>query len=68
MIKNISGTGISKERTVKITSHPEATNIHMFDYVKPELHYQPEVIVLHCGTNNTANEINALKKLKKLLK
>ena len=38
------------------------------DYIKPELHHQPDIIILHCGTNDIPNEINTLKKIKKLLK
>ena len=68
MIKIIAGTGISRDHTVKIRPHPGATNIDMCDYIKPELRHQPDVIILHCGTNDMPNEINTLKKLKKLLK
>ena len=68
MIKNITGTGISRDHTVKIRPHPGATNIDMCDYIKLELRHQPDVIILHCGTNDIPNEINTLKKLKKLLK
>ena len=68
MIKNITGTGISRDHTVKIRPYPGTTNIDMRVYVKPELRHQPDVIILHCGTNDIPNEINTLKKLKKLLK
>ena len=68
MIKNITGTGISRDHTVKIRPHSGATDIDMCDYIKPELRHQPDVIILHCGTNDVPNEINTLKKLKKLLK
>ena len=68
MITNITGTGISRDHTIKIRPHPGATSIDMCDYIKPELRHQPDVIILHCGTNAISNEINTLKKLKKLLK
>ena len=68
LIKNITGTSISRDHTVKIRPHPGATNIDMCDSIKPELRHQPEFIILHCGTNVIPNEINTLKKLKKLLK
>ena len=67
LIKNITGTGISRDHTVKIRPHPGATNIDMCDYIKPELRHQPDVIILHCGTNDIPNEIHRLQKLKKLL-
>ena len=68
MIKNITGTGISKDHTVKIRPHLGATSIDMCDYIKPELRHLADVIILQCGTNDISNEINTLKKLKKLLK
>ena len=68
MIKNITGTGISRDHTVKIRPHPGATSIYMCDYIKPELRHQPDFISLHCGKNDISNELNTLKKLKKLLK
>ena len=68
MIKNITGTGISRDHTVKIKHHPGTTSIDMCDYINPELRHQPDVIILHCGTNDISNEMNALKKLNKLLK
>ena len=40
----------------------------MCDYIKPGLRHQSDVIIFHCGTNDISNEINTLKKLKKLLK
>ena len=40
----------------------------MCDYIKPELRHQPDVIILHCGTNDIRIEMNTLKKLEKLLK
>ena len=63
MIENITGTGISRDHTVKIKPHPGATGIDMFDYIKLKLRHQPDVIISHCGTNDISNEINTLKKL-----
>ena len=63
MIENITGTGISRDHTVKIKPHPGATSIDMCDYIKSKLRHQPGVIILHCGTNDISNEINTLKKL-----
>ena len=39
MIKNITGTNISRNHAVKIRPHPEATSIDMCDYIKPELRH-----------------------------
>ena len=52
MIKNITGTGILRDHTVKIRPHPGARSIDICDYMKPELRHQPDVIILNCGTND----------------
>ena len=68
MIKNITGTGISRSNTVKMRPHPGATTVDICDYIKPELRHKPDVIIIHCGTNDIENEINTVKKIKKLVK
>ena len=48
--------------------HPGATTSDICDYIKPELRHKPDVIIIHCGTNDIENEINTVKKIKKLVK
>ena len=47
--------------------HPGATTADICGYIKPELHHKPDVIIIHCGTNDIENEINTVKKIKKLV-
>ena len=68
MIKDITDTGISRTNTVKMRPHPEATTVDICDYIKPELCHKPDVVIIHCGTNDIENEINTVKKIKKLVK
>ena len=35
---------------------------------KPELRQKPDVVIVHCGTNDIPNNINTVKKIKKLVK
>ena len=42
--------------------HPGTTTADIYDYIKPELRHKPDVIIIHCGTNDIENEINTLKK------
>ena len=49
MIKNITGTGISRDHIVKIRPRPGATSIDLCNYIKPELRHQLDIIILHCG-------------------
>ena len=67
-IKNITGTGISRENVVKMRPHPGATTINICDYIKPELRQKPDVVIVHCGTNDIPNNINTVKKIKKFVK
>ena len=62
MIKNITGTGISRTNTVKMRPHPGATTVDICNYIKPELRHKPDVIIIHCGTNDIEDEINVVKK------
>ena len=68
MIKNKTGTGISRKNIIKMRPHPGATNIDICDYIKPALRQKPDVVILHCGTNDIPNNINTVKKIKKLVK
>ena len=40
----------------------------MIDCIKPELRHKPDIIILHCGTNDITNDVNTVKKMKKLVK
>ena len=67
-LKNITGAGLSKDQTVKIRPHPGVTTVDMIDYIKPELRHKPDIVILHCGTNDIRNDMNTVKKIKKLFK
>ena len=68
MIKNITGTRISRVNIIKMRPHPGTTTIDICDFIKPELCQKPDVVILHCGTNDIPNNINTVKKIKKLVK
>ena len=40
----------------------------MIDYIKPELRHKPDIVILHCGTNDITSDVNTVKKMKKLVK
>ena len=40
----------------------------MIDYIKPELRHKPDIVILHSGTNDITNDVNTVKKMKKLVK
>ena len=68
MLTNITGSGISRNHTIKIRPHPGATTVDMIDYIKPELRHKADTLILHCGTNYITNDVNTVKKMKKLVK
>ena len=68
MLKNIIGAGLSKDQTVKIRPHLGVPTVDMIDYIKPELRHKPDIVILHCGTNDIRNDVNAIKKIEKLVK
>ena len=68
MIKNIPGMGISRKNIIKMRPHHGATSIDICDYIKPALRQKPDVVIVHCGTNDIPNNINTVKKIKKLVK
>ena len=51
MIKNLIGTGISRENTKKMRPHPGVTTIDISNYVKPKHRQKPDAVILQCGAN-----------------
>ena len=51
--------GLSANEKVYIKSFPGAKNDCMSDYIKPSLKYNPDAIILHCGTNDLRMEKSA---------
>ena len=56
MIKTGTGTGVSRDHTVKIRPHSGDTSIDICDYIKAEIRHQPDIIILHCDTNDISSE------------
>lgn len=48
--------------------HPGATTADVIDYLKLELRHKPDIIILHCRTNDIANDVNTVKNMNKLAK
>ena len=56
--------GMSKQDKMYIKSFPGATIQCMHDYIKRSLKFQPDTILLHCGTNDV--RIKARRKYRKV--
>ena len=62
MIKNVIGTGISRENIIKMGLHPGLTTVDICDYIKPGLLQKPDVDIVHCGRNDIPNNLNVVIK------
>ena len=59
IIKYVKGYELSNENTrVIVKSFPGARTNCMKHYVEPSLTYQPDLMILHCGTNDLKHEEN----------
>ena len=58
----------SKQNNVKVLTHPGSTTADMVDYIKPIVRRKPDALVIHTGTNDMTNDVNALKYVRKLVK
>ena len=58
IIKQVKPNHMRDNGNIKahVKSFPGAKTSHMHHHVQPSLDYNPDVIVLHCGTNNLCDE------------
>ena len=57
---------MSRGDSVKIRPHPGASTEDLIDHIKPAIRKNPEIVVIHTGTNDLQNNCNIVKKAKKL--
>ena len=68
MIKGLAERGISKDHNVKVRPQPGRTTEEIEDHIKPILRKNPDVIIIHSGTNDVTNDKPTKKKIKKVVK
>ena len=59
---------LSKQKNIKVLTHPGSTTADMVDYIKPIVRKNPDALVIHKGTNNMTSDVNTLKYVRKLEK
>ena len=59
LLKNLKGWMMARDGKIKINSFPGATTQDMHHYLKPLLARKPDHVILHCGTNNLTNSLDA---------
>ena len=67
IIKNFNGKDVSRGDSAKIRHHPGASTEDLTDYIKPAILKNPEIVVIHTGTNDLQDKCNIVKKAKKLV-
>ena len=58
---------MSRGDSVKIQPHPGASTEDLMDNIKPAIRKNPDIVVVHTGTNDLQNNCNIVKKAKKLV-
>ena len=53
---------------VKIRKYLSSSSIDILDHIKPSLRKAPKQIIIHAGTNDTYNDTNYLRNVKKIVK
>ena len=59
LLKNLKGWMMARDGKIKISSVPGATTQDMHHYLKLLLARKPDHVILHCGTNNLMNSLDA---------
>ena len=59
LLKNLKGWMMARDGKININSFPGATTQDMHHYLKPLLARKPDHVILHCGTNNLMNSLDA---------
>ena len=67
MIKHATGRNVSDSMNAKVRSHPGATSEDLVDYEKPIAPKKPKMLVIHTGTNDLPDDMNTIKKVKKVV-
>ena len=55
----------SSDKSISIMRHPGCSLENMVDYVKPVARKKPDTLIIHVGTNDLANGVNTMKKVRK---
>ncbi len=68
MLNNIAANGLNRNHNVRVEAHSGASMEDMLDYIKPPARRKPDVVVLHCGTNDFTKGVNTIPALKEVIK
>ena len=69
MLSGLNAKGLIKNKTdkVKVYTHSGATTDDLIDHINPILRKDPDVIIVHGGTNDITNNVNTIENTEKLI-
>lgn len=53
---------------VKVIGHSGSTTDDLLDYIKPIARKQPDILIIHTGTNDLINGVTTKKEVRKLVR
>ena len=68
MIKHKDGRNDSESLGIKVKSRSSATAEDLLDYMQPLARKKQKIIVIHTRTNDLPNDLNTIRKMKKVIK
>ena len=67
LLNGIDDRGLCKHHNVKVRPHPGTTTRDIADHVKPVARRKPDMVIIHCGTNDLTNDVDTTKHLKEVV-
>ena len=68
ILNGIQERGLRKNHHVKVYAHPGATTEDMIDYLKPVIRKNPDLLIVHGGTNDTTNDVDTTVNIERIVK
>ena len=67
ILNGLKERGLSGKHHVRVRAHPGATSLDLTDHIKPIARRKPDIVIIHCGTNDLTNSVDTEEYVKKTL-
>ena len=67
ILNGIKERCLSGKHPVRVRAHPGATILDIADHIKPIARRKPDIVIIHCGTNDLTNSVDTEEYVKKTL-
>ena len=70
MLNGLHANGLrkSKDDNVKVYAHSGATTDDLVDHLNPVIKKNPDIIILHGGTNDLTNNVDTVKNIASMIR